>query len=151
MPMAAADREVLIADLQRLWTGWSDMRFGQILRLAVGYQAVLTPRELADATVVSGVTDALRDKPGRQPPPGPYWDTEATRGRSFMNGLPRDPARIPRVLSALATAWEAHPSLTLGRVLDLALDSGGITDNEAHTRLLLIEDGPLRRVLVELS
>ena len=68
-----------------------------------------------------------------------------------MNGLPRDPARIPRVLTALAAAWDVHPSSTLGELLDLALERGGVSENEYGSRLLLIEDGPLRRMIGALT
>jgi hypothetical protein len=149
--MKPPERAALIADLQRLWLGRSDMRFGQMLRVAVGDPAVRTPHDLADATVVAGVEVALRDRPGRPPPPGPYWDTEARDGRTFMNGFPRDPARVPRVLTALVAAWDAHPALTLGRVVALALDRAGVEENESGSRLLLIEDGPMCRLLLDLA
>ena len=151
-PMDPAARSALIADLQRLWLRWSDERFGQILREAVdGDPAIRDPNRLADSAIVAGVTVALRDQPGGPPPSGPYWDTEAQDGRTFMSGLPRDPARIPRVLAALQAAWAAHPSLSLGQVVELALDRGGIADNEYRSRMLLIEDGPLRRLLRALA
>lgn len=102
------------------------MHVGQMLRVAVGDPAVRTPHELVDTTVAAGVNVAFRDRPGRPPPPGPYWDTEAREGRTFMNGFPRDPARIPRALAALAAAWDAHPALTLGQVVALALDRAGV-------------------------
>lgn len=34
--MNDAERAAIIGDLQRLWDGWSDLRFGQLVRLAVG-------------------------------------------------------------------------------------------------------------------
>lgn len=145
--MDSQERATLISDLQLLWHGHSDLRFGQMLRRAVGDPAVRSPNGLMDATIVAGVRVALRDAPGFPPPPGPYWDTEARDGRTFMSGLPRDPARIRRVLAALAAAWDAHPSLRLGQVIELAFDRAGISDNEYGSRLLLIEDGPLRRML----
>lgn len=140
-------RSALIAALRHLWIGCSDQRFGQMLREVVGDAAVRNPHELADSAIAAGIAIALRDKPGYPPPSGPYWDTEAQDGRTFMNGLPRDPARIHRVLAALQAAWDAHPSLSLGQIVELALDRGAIADNEYRSRLLLIEDGPLRRLL----
>jgi hypothetical protein len=149
--MTARERTALIADLQRLWQGRSDMRFGQMLREAVRDPAVRTPHDLADATVVAGARVALRDKPGHPPPAGPYWDTEARDGRTFMNGLPRDPARIPRVLAALAFAWDANAGRSLGATLADALDWARITENEFNSRLLLIEDAPFGRILGEFA
>ncbi|MGI8729441.1 MAG: hypothetical protein ACR2LK_05540 [Solirubrobacteraceae bacterium] len=149
--MNAAERASLLADLQRLWHGHSDMRFGQMLRVAVGDPAIRSPHELSDAEIVTGTRTALSNRPGLAPGPVPYWDTEASRGRTFVDGLPRDPARIPRVLTALAAAWDAHPSSRLGELLDLALERGGVPENEYGSRLLLIEDGPLRRMIGALT
>lgn len=68
-----------------------------------------------------------------------------------MGRLPRDPERIPRVLAALAATWDAHPALTLGRVVALALDRAGVEENESGSRLLLVEDGALSRCLHDLA
>jgi hypothetical protein len=83
--------------------------------------------------------------------PGPYWDTEAQGQGSFLDGRPRDPARIPRLLDALAHAWIAHPTMSLGRLLDLELDRGGIPENEFVSRWLRVEDRPLQRMLNALA
>jgi hypothetical protein len=145
--MKDAERAAIIGDLQRLWRGWSDLRFGQLLRLAVGDTPVRHPGRLTDDLLAAGAAAALRDRPGSPAPPGPYWDTERRTGRTFLNGVPRDPARIPRVLAALARAWDTEPTKSLGQTIERALDSSGIPDDEFNSRLLLIEDGSLRRVL----
>jgi len=149
--MDAAARTTLITSLGQLWHGWSDLRFGQMLREAAGEPAIRCPGDLADEAIRQGTTRALRTNPGNAPPPGPYWDTEARRGSTFAHGRPRDPARIARVLASLARAWDAHPSLTLGQLVELALERGGVSENEYRSRLLLIEDGTLRRLLEQLA
>jgi hypothetical protein len=127
--MNDAERAAIIGDLQRLWHGWSDLRFGQLLRLAVGDTPVRHPGGLTDDLLAAGAAAALRARPGSPPPPGPYRDTETRTGRTFLNGFPRDPARIPRVLAALARAWDTDPTKSLGQTIDWALDRGGILDN----------------------
>ena len=144
--MNDVERRALITALRSLWQGWSDLRFGQLLRLAVG-EDVRRLGRLTDEGLAAGVAAAARDAPGDPPPPPPYWDTEARRGRGFLNGLPRDPARIDGVLSALSAAWSAHPELTLAEVVELALNRGNVAENQFGTRALLIEDGPLRKLL----
>ena len=42
-------------------------------------------------------------------------------------------------------------SLTFGQLVELALERGGVTENEYRSRLLLIEDGTLRRLLERLA
>jgi hypothetical protein len=64
-----------------------------------------------------------------------------------LNGLPRDPARIPRVLTALAAAWDVDPTASLAQTVVRSLDYAQIPENEFKSRLLLIEDGSLREVL----
>ena len=149
--MRHLERSDALAGLVRVWYRHSDCRFGQMLRMVVGDRAVRHPSTMSDDAVIDGLRAVLRDFPGSEPPPGPYWDTEARRGRSFINGLPRDPARIPRVLTALSAAWESHAHLRLGQVLELALDRGGVVENEYRSRLLLVEDGHWRRLLEALS
>src|SRR4051812_40779503 len=63
--MNARERAALIRDLQRLWAGWSDMRFGQMLRLAVGDPAIRRPRHLDNPTIAASARTALRRHPGR--------------------------------------------------------------------------------------
>jgi hypothetical protein len=147
MPDALSpDRRALLLDLERLWLRRSDFRFGQILRAAVERPGA-RPVDLTDEAVRAGLDSVLETTPEVSPPSGPYWDTEATRGRTFANGRPRDPARIPRLLTAFAGAWTVYPDLTLGGLVDFALDGAGIPENEFGTRWLLIDDGPMRRAL----
>jgi hypothetical protein len=147
----SAERADLVAALGQLWHAWSDLRFGQMLRIAVGEPVIRDPGALPDAALRDGVARALREDAGEAPLAGPYWDTEARHGRTFANGLPRDPARIAHVLDALSQAWEAHSSLTFGRLIEFALDRGGVSENEYRSRLMLIEDGPLRTLLEEVA
>lgn len=149
--MDATARTALLASFEQLWRGHSDLRFGQLLREAVGDPAIRDPVVLDEAAVAAGVDRILRDDPGQAPPPGPYWDTETRGDRTFANGLPRDPARIPRLLETLARAWVIHPSLTLGQLVGLALDADGATETNYRSRLLVIEDGTLRRLLARLA
>ena len=149
--MDVAARTSLITSLEQLWHGWSDLRFGQMLREAVGEPAIRCPGDIADDAIRQGTTRALRTNPGLAPPPGPYWDTEPQSGSTFADGRPRDPARIARVCAALTRAWDAHPSLTLGQLVELALERGGVSENEYRSRLLLIEDGTLRGLLERLA
>lgn len=137
----------MIAHLGDLWQRLPDFRFGQVLKVAVGDPTVRHPSELTDAAIVSGVAAALRDVPMGSPPPGPYWNTETETGRTFLNGLPRDPGRIPSFLSALERAWNLNSDLSLGELLDCVLDAGGVAENEFSSRLLLIEDGQMLRLL----
>jgi hypothetical protein len=147
----AAGRAALIASFGRLWHGWSDFRFGQMLREVVGEPAIRRPADLPDSAIYDGVARALREAPGPGPLPGPYWDTESRRGQTFTDGLTRDPARIPRVLDALSRAWDRHPSTGLGELIEIVLDRGGVDENEYRSRLLLIEDGHLRRLLDDVA
>jgi hypothetical protein len=137
-----AERTTLIADLRRLWEGWSDLRFGQMLRVAVGDPADSNAGDPDDHTLADGLSAALRDHPGGPAPRGPYWDTETRGSRTFMNGLPRDPARIPHVVTALAAAWDVTPTVSLGQTIVPSLDYAQIPENEFNSRRLLIEDGP---------
>ena len=140
------ERRQLLVDLGRLWLRQSDLRFGQLLRTTAATPG-RRPGELTDELVREGVAVELGRVPDRPPPPGPYWDT-VTRGRgSFMNGRPRDPARIPALLIALARAWAADPDLSIGQLLEHALEHSGIPENEFGTRWLLVEDVPLQRIL----
>ena len=145
-PSLPDHRLALILDLCRLWQRLTDFRFGQTLRAAVS-DPVKDPSSLPDAALTEALPHALNKVPDRAPPKGPYWDTETKDGRSFLNGLPRDPTRIPRVLEALATAWVAYPNLELGQLIEFALDRASIPENQFGTRWLLIEDATLRRAL----
>lgn len=147
----ASHRDQLISDLAKLWHGWSDMRFGQMLRLALPDQRVRQLHDVGDDELAEGVRVALRESPGRPPLPGPCWDTEAGGGRTFLTGLPRDPARIQRLLDALVDASDSHPTLSLGKVVTEALDAAGVPKGERGSYALVVEDGPLRRRLVEFA
>jgi hypothetical protein len=146
-----ADRTALVEALEELWRLHSDLRFGQLLRKAVGDEAICDLGRLDDGAVTAGVARVQREDPGREPPPGPYWSTEARDGRTFANGLPRDPARISRLIESLARAWEVHSSLTLGGLVAIALGADGLPGDECRSRLLAIEDGALGRRLEELA
>ncbi len=91
------------------------------VKASVGHTADLT-----DAAVAEGLGVALERFSEHPLPPGPYGDTAAPGGGSFLDGRPLDPARIPRVLAAFAQTWVGHPQLCLGDLLDLALDRAGI-------------------------
>ena len=145
-PSLPDHRLALILDLCRLWQRVTDFRFGQMLRAAVS-DSVNNPGSLTDAALAEALPHALNKVPDRAPPKGPYWDTETRERRSFLNGLQRDPRRIPRVLEALATAWVAYPDLELGQLIEFALDRASIPENKFGTRWLLIEDAALRRAL----
>ena len=135
----------------QLWQRHSDLRFGQLLREAVGDPAIRHLGELDDTVIATGVARLLLEKPGREPPPGPYWDTEARGNRTLLEGLPRDPARIPRLIETLSRAWEIHSSVPLGRLVELALEADGVTGDDNGSRLLAIEDGALRSRLNNLA
>ena len=47
--------------------------------------------------------------------------------------------------------WPAHPELELGALIELALDRASVEENDAGTRLLLIEERPLERTLEALE
>src|SRR5687768_4323375 len=99
--MTNIDRTAILTSLGRLWRGHSDLRFGQVLRLAVG-DAACRPHDIDDVVIIAGLARALRENPGAGPPNGPYWDTESRGDGTFIHGQPRDPARIPRMLEAIA-------------------------------------------------
>ena len=149
--MHAEERTTLLASFVKLWQRHSDLRFGQMLREAVGDPAIRHLGELDDTAITVGVARLLLEKPGREPPPGPYWDTEARGNRTFLEGLPRDPARIPPLIKTLSRAWEVHSSVSLGRLVELALEADGVTGDDYRSRLLAIEDGTLRRRLDQVA
>lgn len=143
-------RRAMLVDIGRLWRQVSDLRLGQMLRATVR-PVVTHPAELTDEAVKDAVIWRLQRFPEPPPPRGPYWDTEKQGSGNFLTGRPRDPSRIPLVLNAFARAWVKRPELSLGELLDFALDHAGIPENEFGTRWLLIEDGPLRTVLDEFA
>ena len=145
-----ADRRSILIDLCRLWLRLSDFRFGQVLRYTT-VPPVRQASKISDEILRNGLNAALEQVPDRPLPDAPYWDTE-TRGRgAFLNGQPRDPARIPELLSAFAGAWIGHPDRSPGQLLELSLDRARIPENEFGTRWMLIEDAPLRRALQALT
>jgi hypothetical protein len=114
-------------------------------------QAVTVTYDLSADDLVAPVTDdqvrvALTERWAWQSQrksfvaPPPYWDTESHTGRNFMNGLPRDPARITPFLDALKEAWDRHPDLSLCGLIAPEAPSLG--------SLALIEDGRFRQGLV---
>jgi hypothetical protein len=145
--VTAEQRARAIADLDLVWAGVTDLRFGQMLRTVIGDPLVRSIATLNDAHLLDRLTDAIGHRRSEPGPPGPYWDTEARRGRTFLDGMPRDPARIPLVLEALRAAWDAHPKQSLGEVVVSALEHFGIRENEYNSRVLVIEDGALREAL----
>jgi hypothetical protein len=148
--MDKAARDKLISGLRRIWEGHSDYRLGQALRLAVN-EAIREPARMRDAWVATAVARAAERYPGQSPKPGPYWDTDTPTSLGFMSSTPRDPERIPRVLAALAFAWDANAGRSFGETLADALDWARITENEFNSRLLLIEDAPMGRILGEFA
>lgn len=143
-------RRLLLGDLDRLWRRVSDYRFGQMLRLTVDGPG-RHPADLTEPAVRAGVARALRETPDVGPPNGPYWDGETSGGGSFLSWRPRDPARITPLVDSLASAWSAHPGLSLGQLVELALERFGMPENEFGTRWLLIEDRPLQRAFDRLA
>jgi beta-aspartyl-peptidase (threonine type) len=142
-------RRTILVDLGRLWLRQSDLRFGQMLREAAS-KPVRRPTDLTDEAIREGLPAALARFPERSPAVGPYWDTETQGDGSFLKGRPRDPARIPLVLKAFGDAWIKYPHLSLAQLLDFALEQAGIPNTNTGTRWLLIEDGPMRRILQDL-
>ncbi len=140
-----ADRGQLLVDLGRLSLRQSDLRFGQLLRSTANPPG-RRPDELTDQLVREGVTAELGRIPDRPPSTGPYWDT-VTPGPGSINGRPRDPARIPALLTTLARAWATQSHLSIRQLLEHALNNAGAPENEFGSRWLLIEDVPLRRIL----
>jgi beta-aspartyl-peptidase (threonine type) len=151
LPEALDDaRRALLVDLGRFWLRISDFRLAQMLREAAA-KPVRQPTDLTEDTITEGLPAALEMYPERPARSGPFWDTETKGQGSFLNGRPRDPARIPRVLTALAEAWTRHPDLSIGQLIDLAFQRSGIPDTEGGRPWFGLEDGPMRRILQDLA
>jgi hypothetical protein len=144
----SAYRRQVLVDLARLWRLNPEHRFGQAviqaLGVAFGAPADVDLSVYDDAQMQIAFKKRSGDYAGREPRllDGPFWDTETATGRNFMNGLPRDPARIKPFLTTLSRAWDQHPDLMLGALIAKAA---------AGSRVGQIEDGLLRRNFERLS
>ena len=146
-PVEYSRRGRLVADLERLWRHDPERRFGQMLMQALTSSLDL----LAAGSSIASTSDsqlrlaiderwAEESKRNYRVVPGPYWDTESKWQRSFLNGLPRDPARIEPFVGALIQVSERHVDLQLCDLISRAV--------EGAQGLWVIEDGELRRALV---
>jgi hypothetical protein len=146
----AHQRADLIGSLARIWRHDPEYRFGQMLMQSLHASLDLLPvgapiAGIADGQVRAALSERWAWESSRKSAiaPPPYWDTETHTGRTFMNGLPRDPGRITPFLETLAQAWERHPDLSLCALIGPTVETlGGLGG---------IEDGQLRRRLARLA
>lgn len=143
-PGLRMERQAVLTDLHRLWLRCSDLRLGQLL----GCRGV--PAQLGDDATLDVVDDGqltqfvarqLSVTPERLVPPGPYWDGSRRHG-SFVHGRPRNPARIPELLHAIASRNVAEPQLSLLQTVEFALGGAGRLALSLHR-----EDWELIRLL----
>jgi hypothetical protein len=141
-------RAEVVANLSRLWHSYTEHRFGQMLVKAVersfGASLDVDLRVYSDEQMQIALTEGCEHWSRREPlvSEGPYWDGETRNGGSFLASRPRDPGRIEPFLETLARVWEARSNLTLGEL---------VVGGAGSSRVVLIEDSPLRRGLERLA
>ena len=142
-------RRDLITDLERLWRHDPELRFGQLVMQALTVAHDLSADDLTALIDDDHVRVALHERWAWESKrkvsvaPPPYWDAETHTGRTFLNGLPRDPARIGPFLDALREAWDRRSNLNLCALIAPIAGSLGSLGG--------IEDGRLRQGLAALG